>query len=193
MRSGNQKQAESGEFLQSKAQVLAYLQEAGWQIRRNQFYLHCKDGKVPRQKDGTYTRADADSYAIAHCRRIETGEKVETASLAKQKAIVQLRREKARAEREEFELKARLGQFVPAEAVEDMIIGRALAFMSHLRAMVLMGVPEWRAMVEDGATDRELIETIQGAIDVHLANFARDVEFEAILEQPAAAGEDDHQ
>lgn len=166
-----------------------YLRDSGWQIGRSQFYEHCKQGRLPR-KDGRYLRADVDRYAENHCKLEATGEKVnETlARQAEEKSTTELEREKVRLERERHELAVRQGKVVEREAVEQMIVGRAVAMLSHLKAMVQMKAGDWIAAVDgDQSRARELIDIVQTGIEEHIAVFARDIEFEVIFEKNSSA------
>lgn len=162
-----------------------YLRDSGWQIGRSQFYEHCKQGRLPR-KDGHYLRDDVDRYAKLHCKLEATGEKVnDTLSrMAEEKATTELEREKVRLDRERHELAVKRGEVVDRDEVEQMIVGRAVAMLAHLKAMVQMKAGDWIALVEGNqARARDLIETVQSGIEEHLAVFARDIEFEVIFEK----------
>lgn len=176
---------ETDDTFASRLDAWRYLQDSGWQIGRSQFYAHCKEGRLRREKSGVYTQAAVDKYARLHCRLAETGEKVNDrlSRMAEEKAETELSREKLRLDREQHELSVRKGEYVPRDEVELMIIGRAVALMAHLKHLVQMRSPEWIELV-DGRQDRgaELIGAILTGIEAHLATFARDVEFEVIME-----------
>lgn len=162
-----------------------YLRDSGWQISKSQFYEHCKQGRLPR-KDGHYLRADVDRYAKTHCKLESTGERVNDtlARMAEEKASTELSREKVRLEREIHDLAARRGEYVPRDEVELMIVGRAVAMLAHLKAMVQMRTPDWIELVGgDQARGRDLIDTVWIAIEEHLSLFARDIEFDVIFEK----------
>ena len=167
--------------------VWKYLCESGWKISRSQFYEHCSDGKLARQEDGSYLRSDADKYAGTHCISLATGQRLGASAMADEKAVVALAREKVRLEREEYDLGVRKGKYIPRDEVELMIIGRAIAMLSHLNAMVQMQAEDWIAMVGGDTTrSRELIDTIQHGIEDHVSVFARDIEFEVLMEKENA-------
>lgn len=178
---------EPDDLFANRLEAWQYLQDSGWQIGRSQFYEHCKEGRLLRDRaTGKYAQAAVDRYAEIHCRRIETGEKVnETRTrMAEEKAETELEREKVRLERERHELAVRRGDYVPRDEVELMIVGRAVAMLAHLRAMVQMRASDWIALVEgDQQRARDLIDTVHGAIEEHLAVFAKDIEFEVIFEK----------
>lgn len=176
---------ETDDHFPHKLAAWEYLRDSGWQISKSQFYEHCKQGRLPR-KDGHYLRADVDRYAKTHCKLESTGERVnETLSrMAEEKASTELAREKVRLEREIHDLAARRGEYVPRDEVELMIVGRAVAMLAHLKAMVQMRTPDWIELVGgDQARGRDLIDTVWIAIEEHLSLFARDIEFDVIFEK----------
>ena len=178
-----------------RAAVLRHLQDTGWQIGRSQFYKHCDEGRLVREQNGTYTLAAVDTYAAAYCRRIETGKRLpeHTATLAEQREVVRLARERVKLKMEEHELAERSGALVARDEVEMMIVGRAVAMLAHLKAMVQMQAAEWIDLAEGNqARGRELIDTIWEAIEEHLSLFAKDIEFEVIFEPttPAETGKE---
>lgn len=184
-------QEEPDETFPHKLAAWEYLRDSGWQIGRSQFYEHCKQGRLPR-KDGGYLRVDVDRYAENHCKLESTGEKVnETlARQAEEKSSTELEREKVRLARERHELAVKQGKVVDRDAVEQMIVGRAIAMLAHLKAMVQMKAGDWIEVVEGNQSrSRELIETIQESIEGHIAVFAKDIEFEVIFEKNSK-GED---
>lgn len=170
----------------SRLDAWKYLQDSGWQIGRSQFYEHCKQGRLVREKDGTYRRERVDKYAQLHCRLIETGERVNDrlARMAEEKAEIELTRERVRLQRDEHDLALRLGEYVPRDEVELMIVGRAVAMLAHLKAMVRMRAVDLIDLVEGRqARAQELIAVLTGHIEEHLAIFAKDIEFEVIFEK----------
>jgi hypothetical protein len=180
--------AEEDDAFANKLEAWQYLQDSGWQIGRSQFYEHCKQGRLPRGKDGRYLRANVDRYAENHCRLAETGEKVneKMARMAEVKAETELARDKVRLEKETMELAIKRGDYVPREEVEQMIVGRAVALLSHLRAMVQMSASDLIALVDgDQKHQRELIGALNDKIEEYVAVFAKDVEFEVIFEKNA--------
>ncbi len=179
------------EIFPTRLDAWQYLQDSGWQIGRSQFYQHCKEGRLLRdRKIGKYLQSAVDKYAQIHCRSAETGEKVNDrlGRMAEDKATTELEREKVRLKKDQHDLACRLGEYVERDQVELMIVGRAIALLAHLKALVQMQSGDWIALVE-GNQERvqELIGTLNRAIEEHLATFARDVEFDVILErnQPA--------
>jgi hypothetical protein len=178
---------EDDDIFSTRLEAWQYLQDSGWQIGRSQFYQHCKEGRLLRDRSsGKYTQVAVDKYAHLHCRRLETGEKVNNtrSRMADEKAETELEREKVRLERERHDLAVRRSEYVARDEVELMIVGRAVAMLAHLKAMVQMSVPDWIELVEGKQErGRELIDAIHIGIEEHLAVFARDIEFEVIFEK----------
>lgn len=187
----NEQNQKEPTILKNRLEAWRYLQAGGWQIGRSQFYSHCKEGRLPRRTDGQYDRAAVDKYAKLHCRHIETGEKVNDrlARMAEEKAETELAREKVRLDRERHDLAVRRREYVERDQVELMLVARAVALLSHLKALVQMRVPDWIELVEgDQARGRELIAALVEGIEAQVATFARDIEFDIIFE--ANTGED---
>lgn len=179
--------SETPETFTSRSAAWQYLRDSGeWQISQTQFYQHCAQGRLRRQRDGTYLRADVDKYAKLHCRQIATGQRARPSldRIQEEKAEVDLSHAKVKLEREELKLAADRGDYVPRDDVERMIVSRAIALTSHLQAMTRMRAADWIELV-DGKPDRapELIAAVEGGLEEFLSQFARDVEFEVLLEK----------
>lgn len=174
------------ETFKNRLAAWEYLHLGGWHISRTQFYQHCKAGLVTREKNGKYLRESLDKYANGYCRRVDTGEKA-GATTAEKKAEIDLLRSEVRLQKERRELELIEGKSIPRAEVELMIVGRAVAFLSHLRAMVQMETSDWLHIGEGNQSRApEVIAAIQDSIDRHIATFARDVEFTVTF---APAGE----
>ena len=63
-----------------------------------------------------------------------------------------------------------------------MVVGRAVIFLAHLRAMTQMKAADWIHIVNgDQSRTTELIADIQESIEEHLSTYARDVEFKITI------------
>ena len=174
------------ETFKNRLAAWEYLHLGGWHISRTQFYQHCKAGLVTREKNGKYLRESLDKYANGYCRRVDTGEKA-GATTAEKKAEIDLLRSEVRLQKERRELELIEGKSIPRAEVELMVVGRAVAFLAHLRAMVQMETSDWLHIGEGNQSRApEVIAAIQDSIDRHIATFARDVEFTVTF---APAGE----
>lgn len=181
----------------SRTTAWTYLRDNGWLIGRTKFYEDCREGRLPREKNGKYTRANVEAYAATYCRRVDTGLRVgeEKGTVADQREAVRLEREKVRLQKERRELELIEGKSIPRAEVELMVVGRAVAMLSHLKAMTQMRASDWIHIVDgDQSRAAELIAEIQDGIEEYLATFARDVEFKVMLapagDAPAAQSDD---
>ena len=168
----------------SRTTAWTYLRDNGWLIGRTKFYEDCREGRLPREKNGKYTRANVDAYAATYCRRVDTGLRLgeEKGTVADQREAVRLEREKVRLQKERRELELIEGKSIPRAEVELMIVGRAVIFLAHLRAMTQMKAADWIHIVSgDQSRATELIADIQESIEEHLSTYARDVEFKITI------------
>lgn len=168
----------------SRTTAWTYLRDNGWLIGRTKFYEDCREGRLPREKNGKYTRANVEAYAATYCRRVDTGLRVgeEKGTVADQREAVRLEREKVRLQKERRELELIEGKAIPRAEVELMVVGRAVIFLAHLRAMTQMKAADWIHIVNgDQSRATELIADIQESIEEHLSTYARDVEFKITI------------
>jgi len=170
-----------------------YLEKSGWIAGRSRMYDAVRKGHLARNPDGSVDRAAVDAYAATYCKRRPTGRKgAESATVAEEREAVRLEREKVRLQKERRELELIEGKSIPRAEVELMIVGRAVAMLSHLRAMVQMHASDLIHIVGgDQSRAPELIAALQDNIEEHIATFARDVEFKVML-LPAGDADEAH-
>ena len=180
-----QKESDQNRIFPNRNQAWQYLTAEGWELSRKSFYLHCSNGKVGAVGK-KFLKRDLDHYANIHCKKTE--EKILTelssAALAEEKIKVSLAREKVRLEREKRELAAMKGLYIKRSEVELVVIARAVAMLSHLKAMTQTEAPGWIDTV-DGSQDRqrELIEAVWENIEETVSVFAKDIEFEVVFKK----------
>jgi hypothetical protein len=177
--------------------VYDHLKATGWKVGRSILYDHARQGTIERSEDGTFSDEAVNRYATAFCKRTKTGVKLADTKLSVQeeRESVRLEREKVRLQKERRELELIEGKSIPRAEVELMVVGRAVAMLSHLKAMTQMRASDWIHIVDgDQSRAAELIAEIQDGIEEYLATFARDVEFKVILapagDAPAAQSDD---
>lgn len=160
-----------------------YLEKSGWIAGRSRMYDAVRKGHLARNPDGSVDRPAVDAYAATYCKRRSAGRKsAESATVAEEREAVRLEREKVRLQKERRELELIEGKSIPRAEVELMIVGRAVAFLSHLRAMVQMHASDLIHIVGgDQSRATEMIAELQGLIEEHVSTFARDVEFKVML------------
>ncbi len=174
------------DLFSSKLDVWRFLLADGWKISRSQFYGHCSDGLLrPDKATGKYPLAKIEKYAGLHLKRQETGEKVNTEleKLQSRKAKVELEQAEVKLEREKHELGVKQKKFIPRDEFELAVVGRAVALLAHLKHMVHTRAADYVELVggdQDLAGD--LVATMERDIEQRCSAFARDVEFDVILE-----------
>lgn len=134
---------------------------------------------------GKYKLSSVKKYASLHVKNMETGNKEsdENQRVRDKKLRVSLAREKVLLEKEELDLKKKQGKTLDIEDFERGIVARAIAFMAHLNHSVQTSVPDWVELV-DGNQDKapDLVEAITKTIEQRLGDFAKNAEFEVIME-----------
>lgn len=170
----------------TRAAVLKHLQTTGWQVGRSAFYQHCDEGKLARSPSGAYSAAAVNHYASTFCRRLATGKKM-VSGIAQQREEVALQRAKVALQRERRELERLEARAIPVQEAELMVVGRAVCFLAHLRAMVQMHAIDL-IRIADGnpAKAPELIADMQAHIETHVESYATDL-LQAIAARAGAA------
>lgn len=176
-------------IFKTKASVLRWLDENGYQIGKSQFYDDCKLGLLRPLKSGPnkgrYSLSAVEKYAKNNTRRSETGliESDREAKAREEKAVFERDKEKVRLDREQFELGKAKGKYVRKEDFEMAIVARAVAFMAHLNHTVITSVADWIDLVDgDQKKAPDLVEAISEKIEQRMSDFASDAEFDVHLE-----------
>lgn len=177
-------------FYKSKAQVLRYLEENGWDISKTQFYDHCRDGLLlplrSGDNKGKYKISSIKKYADLHVRKLETGLK-ETSrqeQMRDEKLELALDRERIGKERDQFELDKKRGQFIPREEFEEAIVARAVAFMAHLNHTIQTEVPNWIDIVGgDQECASDLVDAVSRSVEQRMGDFAANAEISVVFEE----------
>jgi hypothetical protein len=112
--------------------------------------------------------------------------------IAEQREQIALQRAKVALQRERRELERLEARAIPVKEAELMVVGRAVAMISHLRAMVEMHAPDL-IRIADGnpAKAPELIADLQAGIETHVEGYARDLLQSLAARAGAAPGEVD--
>lgn len=170
----------------NKLEVWRFLKEEGWEIGRSQFYAHCLDGLLrPDRETGSYKLDAVERYAKLNLRLTATGAKINKKldKYQEKKAEVELETAKIKLQREKHNLGVKKRNFIPRDEFELSVVGRTVAMLAHLKHMVQLRTPDWIDLV---AGDQERAADLRVAmieeIEQRLSVFARDVEFDVILE-----------
>ena len=176
-------------FFKSKAAVLRYLEEGGWDISKTQFYDHCRDGLLlplrSGENKGKYKKSTIKKYADLHVRKLETGLKETSRQerMRDEKLELSLERERIGKERDQFELDKKRGQFIPREEFEAAIVARAVAFMAHLNHTIQTEAPKWIDLVAgDQERAADLVDAVSKSVEQRMGDFAANAEISVIFE-----------
>jgi hypothetical protein len=140
--------------------VLAYLQHAGWKIKKSNIYQHRKEGKIVPDADGTFTSAAVEKYARTFLKQIATGKRVTEASDDMQRDILsqQKRLNELKIAREERRNAVEEKKFVSVHIVLDA----AFTMFRHTRD-AMQNIPDRIAEIVAAETDpvkvREILTT----------------------------------
>ena len=180
------------DLFRKKSTVFTYLQDAGYDISRSQFYAHCRDGLLlpvrSGENKGKYKLSTVQRYASLHVKNSETGNKEseDEQRIREEKLNVSLAREKIGLEKDALELKKKQGKTIDIEDFERGIVARTVAFFAHLNHSIYTSAPDWVDLVDgDQNKAADLVEAISKTVEQRLGDFAKNAEFEVILEQDA--------
>jgi hypothetical protein len=170
-------QASPGRVFKSLPLVHQHLVEEGYKLALSTLYKHQKGGHIRPDGGGQYSLTEVESYIG----RVNLKRKGDTGSLgvetARGKALAEARLKEAQADRLEHTLAVEIGKYVPREAFEQALAGRAQLFRTDLRNLATGGAGEVVALVS-GAPDKipDLIEYLLGQFDDLLDRYARNPE-----------------
>ncbi|CAG36304.1 hypothetical protein [Desulfotalea psychrophila] len=158
-----------------KADVLRYLQETGWQLRKQTFYNHCGDGKLKKNRSGLYSKQAVKKYAETWLVHIGLGSTVGEAeeNLAKQKTKKEIDRITTSEQHERFKLDILRGKYIERSKVELELASRAVVLDHGLDYLIKSNVAEMVALV-GGMADKTtlLLDFLLKKKDAQLSHYA---------------------
>lgn len=182
----------------NKAEVLQFLQQSGWDVKRQRFYNHCSQGKLLLNRDGYYTWRAVKKYAETNLVRSDTGESAEQAEtrLAETKLQKEIERLEIRNRRESFQEQVELGLYLLRENVEMELCARAVILDGGLEHMIRSKTAEIVALCNgEQRLVSDCIEFWLERKDELMNNFARmdgfDVEISPEHELPLLSNNND--
>ncbi len=132
-----------------KLDVLSFLQEAGWEIKKQTFYNHCKQGKCTKNRSGLFTKSLVKKYAEKYLVHSGLGKTVdeETDNLATQKLRGEISRIEAAAEHDRYKLDILKGKHIELSKLEMELASRAVVLDSGLEYLFKTNLSEMVAIV----------------------------------------------
>lgn len=168
----------------NKANVLRYLQDDGWDVKKQTFYNHCKSGKLSKNRSGLYTNRGVKKYAETWLVRLDTGETVgETEEkLATVKTRAEIRKINTAQEREQFKLEVDQKKYILRSDMEKELVSRAIVLNNGLEHMIQTIAPELITLVGgDMKKLTDAIELFMEKKDEQLNQYANTRTFKVIL------------
>lgn len=161
--------------------AIAYIQnELGRKIGQTKLYADIAAGRLKKQPDGSFKQRDLDRYAASLSMAGTPDALVEkVADRARRKDEQEIRRIAAVADREEFALQVKKGEYVPKAKVHLELAARAVTLSSgiktNLEAHILDIVS---AAGGDPKKSAAVLEGLERILDEALNEYSREMEFE---------------
>lgn len=132
-----------------KAEVLIYLQEAGWDIKKQTFYNACGDGKLRLNRSGVYSKRAVKKYAETYLVHLGLGTTVPEADEAKAERKLDLEIEglATKNKREKLKHDKEAALLIERDLVELELASRAVVLDQGLDVFFRSTVTEMVAMV----------------------------------------------
>lgn len=172
----------------SKADVLAYLQAAGWDIEKSTFYNHSKpehkDGGKLNKVKGWYLKTHVDAYANQYLVKVDGAGVADEGQTALQKEKLQgeVRYQDVRTQKAQLELDILRGKYFPIDQFDLELAGRAGVLDSSFRHLIQSRAQEVVALVGgDQQKAQDLVNYMLGKWDGMLAEYASNKEFQVIV------------
>ena len=176
-----EKAMDAGQNCKNWKEALTYLQEdCGRKIGQTKLFADIKAGRLRKQPDGTFKRRDLDRYA-ASLPTAGTPDKLATDAARRQreKEEQEIRRIRVAADKEEFILKVKQGQYISRDDVYQELAARAVALSASLKTEFEARSLDVIALVEGNPKKSgPFVEHIEQVIDEAMNEYAKPIEIE---------------
>lgn len=163
--------------------VLAYAEECGRKVKRSKLYNDITAGRLKKQPDGSFRQRDVDRY-FASLPMAGTSDVVaeKAADRQRRREEHEIRRLKAVADREEFDLAVKKGRYVPRDEVHAGLAARAVTLSAGLKTAFEAKSLDIVGIVEGNPKKApRLVEFIESLLDEAFNEYSREMEFEVEL------------
>jgi len=165
---------------ENRLAALEALRREGWKVGKSKLYKDCKDGLLKVQPDGSVLESELERYI----RRARL-ERLDNMGEDKVAENIRLRKEKAAAEREEYQARiaavkaaAAEGQYVLRDQVEHQLGARAAVFKSDGQNWIQSHAGEMVATVDgDPTKTADLVEMMLKGLEAWLDRYSQPLEF----------------
>lgn len=169
-----------------KQDVLTYLQETGWNIKKQTFYNHCSAGKLQKNRQGLYTVRAVKKYAETELVHLGLGDTVTGSqeNLAKEKLRKEIKRIETSEEADRFKLEVLKGKYIERSKVELELSSRLVVLDHGLEYLFKTNLAEMVAIV-GGDLDKAslLLELLLRKKDEQLTAFANMDDFTVVFDE----------
>lgn len=176
-----EKAMDAGQNCKTWKEALDYLKEdCGRKVGQTKLFADIKAGRLKRQPDGSFKRRDLDRYA-ASLPTAGTPDKLATDAARRQREREEqeLRRIRAAADRDEFDLQVKRGRYISREAVYQELAARAVALSASLKTEFEAQALDVIALAEGNPKKSgPFVERIDQIIDEAMSEYAKPVEIE---------------
>lgn len=159
----------------------AYIQnELGRKIGQTKLYADIAAGKLKKQPDGSFKQRDIERYAASLSMAGTPDALVEkVADRARRKDEQEIRRIAAVADREEFALQVKKGQYVKKSSVHLELAARAVILSSGIKTSLEAHILDiMSAAGGDPKKATAVLESLERILDEALNEYSREMEFE---------------
>lgn len=170
----------------SHKEVLEYVANQGFKVKKSKLYADIKSGLLIRQADGSFRKEDVDRYLATAKMQCPSVPAVDEAwQLQQEKDRQEIRRIKAVADKEEFALAIKRGEYIPKAQVYMELAGRAIVLLSGLKAAYEARISEIISKCHGDIKDAPaLVGLLHEIQDMALDEYGRDIEFAVEFEDP---------
>ncbi len=165
--------------------VLEYAKEEGRKLGKTKLYEDISKGRLKKQPDGTFKQRDVDRY-LASLPMAGTTDSVAEKARERQrrKEEEEIRRIKAVADKEEFDLAVKKGRYIPKEQVHLELAARAVTLSAGIKTAFEAHTLDFVATV-DGNPKKgaSLVELLENILDEALNEYSRAIEFEVTFQK----------
>ena len=170
----------STEYLKDWRAVLAYVEENGRKLKKSKLYVDIGKGLLKKQADGTFRQRDVSRY-MASLPLSATPDSLATKASDRQnrKEEQEIRRICAIADKEEFLLAVKKGQYILREQVHLELAARAVTLSAGLKTTFeSRGLDIIDAVAGSPKKAQELLVFLENILDEAFNDYSRPIDFE---------------
>jgi hypothetical protein len=172
-------------MLQSKKEVLTYLEGRGYKLKKSALYRHLSEGRLRPGAGGVFTVKDVDRYAKLFLRRLDGAAAASRTLEAMQERRLRAETAKLESQARHWEIRARMaaGEIIDKGQVELELAARAMIFKVGLENFSQMQAPEIIGLCGgDPSKTEALITFINEAAAEWLHEYSKPWQWKIVME-----------